>query len=152
MAPRAWHAHSVPLLAVAVLAGYTLDEDLAIHPDGTPTFPAKMRARLRSGDAPDSWRDDRRLLELAVGDDLEAFSDYVQEINQDRIFDEDGRAHDIKEWRQSVRDDVFYRDLMQQHYPEVLEKIVSGTDDEVQAILMAQRKAQLAAAQEKEDL
>ena len=78
------------------LAGYTMDQAMAIHPDGTPADPEAMREALRKGDLPSHWMEDRRLLELVAGDDLDAFTDYMQGINSDRLFDSDGAALDIK--------------------------------------------------------
>eukprot|EP00320_Phaeocystis_rex_P022210 CAMPEP_0119070692 /NCGR_PEP_ID=MMETSP1178-20130426/42885_1 /TAXON_ID=33656 /ORGANISM="unid sp, Strain CCMP2000" /LENGTH=125 /DNA_ID=CAMNT_0007052547 /DNA_START=78 /DNA_END=455 /DNA_ORIENTATION=+ len=121
-----------------------MDQAMAIHPDGTPVDPAAMRDALRKGDLPSHWMEDHRLLELVAGDDLDEFAEYIQTINSDRIFHEDGSAKDIREWRQSVRDDQHYSGLMRASYPEVLELILSGSDDEVQNMLRAQHSAQAA--------
>jgi len=135
-----------------------MDEAFAIHPDGTPVNPEKFRDALRQGEyqgeaVPSSWMSDQHLAELVAGDDLEAFTDYLQQMNYDRMFDSDGAALDIKEWRQSVRDDHHYAQLLQDGYPEVYELIASGSDEEVQNMLRAQRRAQLeAAAQQKSEL
>ena len=129
------------MLAGVANAGFTLDDALAIHPDGTPVYPERLREALRRGDVPNSWMDDDQLVALAASDDLEAFTDYMQKINYDRIFHEDGSARDIKEWRQAVRDDEFYTNLLLQTYPEFYDAIDKGTDDQVQRILMAQQEA-----------
>ena len=140
------------LLATAhrlVHAGYTMDQAMAIHPDGTPVDPAAMRDHLRKGELPAHWMEDQRLLELVAGDDLDAFADYMETIHSDRIFHEDGSAQDIKAWRQSVRDDEYFSGLMRASYPEVLALVLSGSDDEVQNMLRAQHSSQ-AAAQKQE--
>ena len=129
-------------------AGYTMDQAMAIHPDGTPVDPAAMRDHLRKGDLPTHWMEDLKLLELVAGDDLDAFADYMETINSDRIFQEDGSAQDIKAWRQSVRDDEHFSGLMRASYPEELELIFSGSDDEVQNMLRAQHRAQAAAMEQ----
>ena len=127
-----------------------MDQAMAIHPDGTPVDPAAMREHMRKGDLPTHWMEDHKLLELVAGDDLDAFADYMQAINSDRIFQEDGSAQDIKAWRQSVRDDEYFAGLMRASYPEALELIVkSGSDEEVQDMLRAQHRAQAAATQQK---
>ena len=127
-----------------------MDQAMAIHPDGTPVDPAAMREHMRKGDLPTHWMEDHKLLELVAGDDLDAFADYMQTVNSDRIFQEDGSAQDIKAWRQSVRDDPYFSGLMRASYPEALELIVkSGSDEEVQDMLRAQHRAQAAATQQK---
>ena len=138
------------LLATAqrCAAGYTMDQAMAIHPDGTPVDPAAMRDHMRKGDLPTHWMEDLKLLELVAGDDLDAFADYMETINSDRIFQEDGSAQDIKAWRQSVRDDEHFSGLMRGSYPEELELIFSGSDDEVQNMLRAQHSAQAAAMEQ----
>ena len=60
----------------------------------------------------------------------------------------DGSAQDIKAWRQSVRDDEHFSGLMRASYPEELELIFSGSDDEVQNMLRAQHSAQAAAMEQ----
>ena len=116
-------------------SGFTLDESVAIHPDGTPVNPEAFREHVRNGEDP---IEDTRLLELAFGDDLEAFTDYLQQTNYDRMFDDDGSARDIREWRQAVRDDLTYASLLRKSYPEFLALIESGTDEQVQGVLRAQ--------------
>lgn len=128
-------------LAIAiglVMAGFTMEESMAIHPDGTPVFPSKMRDMLRSGEAPPQWMDDKHLLELVAGDDLDAFTEYMQRVNAERIFYEDGSARDIREWRQAVQDDEYYTKLLRESYPEMHQVITTGTDEDVQAMLVAQ--------------
>ena len=140
---------STPLQAHA---GFTMEEEFAIHPDGTPTYPEKLRDTLRRGEAPPQWKDDRKLYELVHSDDLEAFTDYMQQLNQAEIFAADGSALDIVEWRQAVRDDTHYTNLLKEGFPEVHSLFMSGTDDEVQEFLRAQHAAQAAAASQKSEL
>ena len=149
-AGRAVHLLLLLTTAQRCAAGFTMDQAMAIHPDGTPVDPAAMREHMRKGDLPTHWMEDHKLLELVAGDDLDAFADYMQTINSDRIFQEDGSAQDIKAWRQSVRDDEYFAGLMRASYPEALELIVkSGSDEEVQDMLRAQHRAQAAATQQK---
>ena len=68
----------------------------------------------------------------------------------DRIFLEDGSARDIKAWRQSVRDDTRYKELLRASFPDMLTMIESGSDTEVQELLMANHNAQLQAMQEEQ--
>ena len=136
-------------LTAHTLAGFTMDEALAIHPDGTPLNPEAFRDALRSSptdDIPGDWMQDSKLLELVASDDLDAFTDYIREVNHDRIFDADGSALDIKAWRQSVRDDAFYGGLLKQHFEEFYNMILSGTDEQVQSVLRAQQAAAVAEA------
>ena len=55
-------------------------------------------------------------------------------------------------WRQSVRDDEWYSNLLRTSYPEVLSLILSGTDDEVQNMLRAQHSAQAASQAQRQEL
>ena len=124
-----------------------MDDTLAIHPDGTPVNPEKMRDALRRGEfegeqLPATWMGDQHLVELVEQGSLRAFTDYMQQINYERMFDDDGAAKDIKEWRQSVRDDTEYQKMMMDSYPDVLEIIVSGTDEQVQNMLRAHHNEQ----------
>ena len=138
-----WLAVSlVVLLAPFCSAGFTMDEAMAIHPDGTPVNPSSMRAAFRTGEVPPEWMEDQELMTLVAGDDLEAFTTYMQQAHSDRIFGADGSALDIKAWRQSVRDDKWYADLLQRGYPEMHDIVLSGSDEEVQAMLRAQHRAQ----------
>ncbi|KAL1520022.1 hypothetical protein AB1Y20_023500 [Prymnesium parvum] len=149
---RCWLGEALPavlMLATMAMAGFTMDEAMAIHPDGTPVNPEAMRDALRNDQVPgDVWKSDQRLLQLVASDDLAAFTDYMQELHADRIFEADGSARDIREWRQSVRDDDRYSMLLQQSFPYVYNLIVDGTDDQVQDMLRAQRRAQSEAARE----
>ena len=129
-----------------------MDQAMAIHPDGTPADPEAMRDALRRGEVPSDWMEDRRLLELVAGDDLEAFTEYMQTVNSDRIFRDDGSAQDINAWRESVRDDEKYRYLLQESYPQVLDLILKVSDDEVQNMLRAQHSAQAQAQAQKHEL
>lgn len=137
------------MLSLVCDAGFTMDEAMAIHPDGTPVNPLAMREALRQdrvdGD-PSVWKADATLMELVHGEDLNAFIDYMQQINSDRIFNPDGSAQDIEEWRQSVRDDEQYGMLLQNAYPDVYHLVIHGTDEQVQDMLRAQRRVQAAAA------
>ena len=129
-------------------AGFTMEEEMAVHPDGTPVHPEKLRAKLRSGEVtPHDWMQDERLVELAVGEDIEAFTEYMQQINYDRMFHEDGSARDIVEWRQSVRDDAYYSGLLRDSFPEMFTLIDTGTNEEVQQMLVSQHQAQAAEVQ-----
>ena len=101
--------HTCIILALAALAnaGFTMDEAMAIHPDGTPVNPEAMRDAMRRGELPGDWMQDQKLVELTQGDSLEAFTDYMQQLHYDRIFNDDGSAKDIAEWRQAVLDDEY---------------------------------------------
>ena len=137
------------VLVARASAGYTMDEALAIHPDGTPLNPEAFRGALRGSptdDIPGGWMQDSTLLELVASDDLDAFTDHIRRVNHDRIFDADGAALDIKAWRQSVRDDAFYGDLLKRHYEEFHTTVLSGTDEQVQSVLRAQQAAATAEA------
>ena len=124
------------------LAGFTMEEAFAIHPDGTPVNPEMMRDALRKGEyqgeeLPLHWTDDDKLVELVNSGSLEDFVAHIQGINHQRMFAPDGSALDIAEWRQSVRDDKRYSELLKQSYPEEYELIMSGSDEEVQHMLRA---------------
>lgn len=126
-----------------------MDEAMAIHPDGTPVNPEALRDAMRTGNVGGtSWMDDEKMVGLAAGDDIEAFTDYMQTVNYERMFNEDGSARDIQAWRQSVRDDEFYSKLLKENAASFHKVIISGTDDEVQDVLRvgqleAQRKGEL---------
>lgn len=135
--PRASVLLLLVLGLLAADAGYTMEEEFAIHPDGTPTFPEKLRDHLRTQGG-GKWRDDEKLVRLVQGDDLEAFTAYMQEINQKEIFEEDGTASDIQEWRQAVRDDHYYAKLLEDNAPDFYSLIMTGTDMEVQDFLREQ--------------
>ena len=124
--------------------GFTMEEAFAIHPDGTPVNPEMMRDALREGEyqgevVPPHWEGDTKLVELVKSGSLEDFVARVQGINYELMFAPDGSARDIGEWRQSVRDDARYSELLKQSYPEQYELILSGTDGEVQEMLRAAR-------------
>lgn len=145
------HAGRLLLLLAAArrcTAGFTMDQAMAIHPDGTPVDPAAMRDHLRMGEVPSHWMEDARLFELVAGENLDAFAVYMQALHAERIFHEDGSAQDIKAWRQSVRDDQHFSGLMRASYPDALELILSRSDDEVQNMLRTQQSAQFAQRQE----
>lgn len=141
-------SYSVLLVSLAT-GGYTMEEDMAIHPDGTPVYPEKMRESLRSGDVfPELWREDMQLRDLVDGDNLQEFADYMQQINYEKMFHPDGSARDIAEWRQSVRDDEWYANLLKEGHSDFYELIMDGADEEVQSALRAARAAQLRARDE----
>ena len=134
-------------------SGFTMDEAMAIHPDGTPANPEGLRNALRRGEVESTyWMQDETLVALAAGDDLQSFTDYMQVINYERMFHEDGTARDIVAWRQAVRDDTFYGNLLKQAAPDFFELIDTGTDEAVQESLRRQRQAQLEAHREKMEL
>ena len=131
---------SSALLLLGVLltdAGFTMEEEFAIHPDGTPSFPEKLRDHLRK-EGGGKWADDEKLVRLVQGDDLGAFTDHMQSINQKEIFEDDGTARDIKEWRQAVMDDEYYAKLLESNMPDFYSLIMTGTDLEVQDFLREQ--------------
>jgi len=134
--------------------GFTMDEAMAIHPDGTPANPEALRDALRRGDVDsNAWQEDATLVALANGDDLEAFTDYMQHVNYELMFYPDGSARDIVAWRQAVRDDRYYAELLQGVAPDFFNLVDSGTDEAVQDTLRSQRRAQraqLAAAAQRE--
>ena len=134
------------LLIGPVSSGFTMDEALAIHPDGTPVDPVAFRKQMCNGDG--ELADDARV--ACSIEDLETFVDYMQQVNADRIFLEDGSAKDIKAWRQSVRDDTRYKELLRASFPDMLTMIESGSDTEVQELLMANHNAQLQAMHEEQ--
>lgn len=141
------------LCVLGARGGFTMDEAMAIHPDGTPVNPEALRDALRRGAVEsDEWQKDEHLVDLAAGDDLEAFTDYMQQINYEQMFEEDGSAKDIKAWRQAVRDDEYYTNLLKQGAPDFLEMIDTGSDAEVQNMLIGNRMAQMEAHRAKAEL
>ena len=140
------YAALLSLLIGPVSSGFTMDEALAIHPDGTPVDPVAFREQMCNGDG--ELADDASV--ACSIEDLETFVDYMQQVNADRIFLEDGSARDIKAWRQSVRDDTRYKELLRASFPDMLTMIESGSDTEVQELLMANHNAQLQAMQEEQ--
>ena len=140
------HARGLLVLALVAVAraGFTMDETWAIHPDGTPVAPEKMREAMRNNQSPDGeplpqkWSVDvhlQKMLHAESAESLEKFSEYMQILHHEKMFDEDGYAHDVKAWRQAVMDDEWYADLLKRAVPELYDAIASGTDMDVQALL-----------------
>lgn len=93
-----------------------------------------------------------RIRKQVLEDDLQAFTDAMQVYNYEQMFASDGSAVDIKAWRQMFREDEVYSQLFLENFPEKWQLIMSGTDEEVQAMFRAQHVAAHRAAQAKFEL
>lgn len=126
----------------------------AHHPDGTPIHPDELRGALRSatGDLLVELTEDQALYNAVWSEDLQVFTDTMQQRNYDRMFNIDGSAKDIAGWRQSVREDAFYGKLLQDNAPDMYMTITnpSVADEEVQRVLRQQQQAAIAQQQKSE--
>ena len=120
-----------------------LDEIMSVHPDGTPVHPAELKmmlARNALEDRPLDVLRDPEVHAAVMGDSLETFVDVMQRHNYRHIFHEDGSVRDIARWRQNVREDAYYADLLMQSAPGAHAIITDPTvsDSEVQDRLRQQ--------------
>jgi hypothetical protein len=140
------------LLSVAVAQSSDKARDVTAHrPDGTPIFPLELRQVLRDALAAGRGVSDR-IRKQVLEDDLQAFTDAMQVYNYEQMFASDGSAVDIEAWRQMFREDEVYSQLFLENFPEKWQLIMSGTDEEVQAMFRAQHVAAHRAAQAKFEL
>ena len=140
------------ILVSSALAQKPVDAT-AHHPDGTPIFPEELRSVLREAILAGKEVAWPGVKDLAMGDDLEAFTDAMQKHFYDTMFARDGSAYDVAEWRKMYREDAFYSGLMQQNAPDYHKMIMTGTDEEVQEMFrQSQEAAVRAAAREKSEL
>lgn len=112
----------------------------AYHPDGTPIFPEELRDVIRKAvqagsEVSVSVRD------VAMGNDLEAFTDVMQKHNYDSMFADDGSLYDIGQWRKMYSDDAFYSKLMEANAPDQHKIIMTGTDEQVQDLFRKRHQA-----------
>ena len=120
---RRWCSRVLLLLAFApACLCLTLDEIMSVHPDGTPVHAAEMKSMLAKNAAEEQPLDvlrNQEVYDAVMGDSLETFTDVMQRHNYRHIFHEDGSARDIARWRQNVRDDTYYSELLRGEAPEV---------------------------------
>lgn len=133
--------HLVSLICVMSSVVCQIPKDAtAHHPDGTPIFPEELRQVLREALAagrgvPSGIR------EHVEGDNLQAFVDAVQAHNYQRLFEADGSAVDVAEWRKMFAEDAKYNQLFLEQFPDQWRTIMSGSDEEVQEVLREQSRA-----------
>ena len=143
------------LLSSVVLAGFTMDEAMAIHPDGTPVNPAAMQEAMRKGETPElveALDKDPKLVDLVANADVDTFRDYMALLHQEHIFYSDGTAKDVVAWRQSVLDDEYYDGLLKEAAPDFHRVIHAGDHREIQEYLKRAHKVAQAGAGAKSEL
>ena len=132
-----------PRLVPVVAAVPSQDDIMDVHPDGTPEHPKELKEFLMS------WKGDLvkaygpKVRDAVMGDDLDAFTETFQEHNHKFIFNDDGSAKDIANWRENVRMDEFYSSLLLENAPDMHRIITDPAvpDEEVQDMLRSQQQA-----------
>uniref|UniRef100_A0A6U7K3D9 RxLR effector protein n=1 Tax=Haptolina brevifila TaxID=156173 RepID=A0A6U7K3D9_9EUKA len=114
------------------------EDPLAHHPDGTPINPRKYREMLQQAASKGAVLSDK-LMEAAQTDDLQATIDAVKHQNVQLMFEPDGAATHLEQWREHFKNDAVFASRIKQHDPAAYETMMTGTDDQVQAYLRSKK-------------